>query len=186
MRTILALLFLFPVLAIAGGPELTTNTTATWKVEMGGDVHYDFIVKDITNLEGGRQFDYKMTNLQHTHGSVSISSDAMLNATILHNYFDGGLLQLSDATSVWLSAKAFAGAKKGKVKLLADHEVEEFELIEKKKMAMFVDGKQTNVTALYLVTDSGTKLWVLDNPKNPLILKMDLGWTLTIMEYHSK
>jgi hypothetical protein len=82
--------------------EIKKGTKLTYQVTAFGSV-YDFIA-EITSTEDGVSFDWTMTNPVNTNGKIAIVQDALENARIYHNYFQGGTdLTLTDKSSVFLS-----------------------------------------------------------------------------------
>lgn len=82
--------------------EIKKGTKLTYQVDAFGSV-YDFIA-EITSTENGISFDWTMTSPASINGKISIVQDALDNARVYHNYFQGGTdLTLTNKSSVFLS-----------------------------------------------------------------------------------
>lgn len=82
--------------------EIKKGTKLTYQVDAFGSV-YDFIA-EITSTEDGISFDWTMTSPASINGKISIVQDALDNARVYHNYFQGGTdLTLTNKSSVFLS-----------------------------------------------------------------------------------
>ena len=176
------LLTLAPVFLFAGGPKLKVGSKYVYEVDFNGS-KYDFIV-EVRSLEMGMKFKYLMTNDSRTGGMVSISPSALAEAHALNNYFTGGEMRLKDKTTVWVSQAVYTEFKAGSTSVNTGVGFETLTLKSTEKMVVSFRGKDKKVKALYGETDQGNKFWILDDEKNPLILKMDLGWTISIKGFH--
>lgn len=186
MKRFLILFALIPLISFAGGPKITENMEATWTVKTGG-TSYDFIVNNVSSMEGGRQFEFEMTNAERTTGIVSISTSAMKSSTKWKNYFTDGANELAKETTVWTSELVYEKLKKDKkVKIVAAREEEEFVVKGKEKFTVMVDGKEKGLPCIYAKANSGNEIWILDNKKNPIILKMQVGITVTMTDWKTK
>jgi hypothetical protein len=59
-----------------------------------------------------------------------------------------------------------------------------FEDIE--KMTVLIDGEDADLDCIYSSSDLFGWFWILDNRKFPIIVKMDIGWTITLTEIITK
>lgn len=160
-----------------------------YHVNAGGS-EYDFIVTlNAAPFGGPIDFNYAMTNVSKTNGHVTISNDARKKATKYVNYFSGGELKLTNASSVWLSFDNYIDLPTKSTNMVFDDGDEEtFYRSENKGAAPIVKikGKERKLD-VYLAnnssSDDGDKtLWINDSQINPLIIKMSLGWTIELKE----
>lgn len=158
-----------------------------YAVNFKGD-KYNFYVSNILLLDYYASFNYVMDNDNQTRGEVLMSEDAYANATDLYNYFSGGKVTLDKQTSVWLSQKLFKEIKeKGKVVMSTDKSSPKtYKVVKAKKDAdkyykVHVNGEYRNIPCIQIVSEDGSqKLWITDNPENPIILKMDIGFSIEL------
>lgn len=163
---------------------LKAGSVLTYLVSANGKT-YNFIIT-IKNWDGDRVFDYEMTAPVSQTGNVTITSAAMSNASGQHNIFGGGPISLSDKTTVWFSKMVFDGLKKDFQARISCDGGSPVTLLNNYEdiCAVKVDGKETRLKVIYAEEQSGKpyKYWILDDPANPLILKMDLGWTIQLTD----
>lgn len=95
--------------------EMKPGTVLTYAVNTGTEA-YQFIIS-LTEVGEGISFDYTMTAPADKKGSVHIEADAMENALKMVNYFGGGPMVLTDATTVFLCRECFREAKYGAAEL---------------------------------------------------------------------
>lgn len=178
------LLVLFSLVAGAQTLALKQGSVLTYLVNADGKT-YNFIIT-IKNWGDDRVFDYEMTAPVTQNGNVTILASALNSASGQTNRFAGGAISLSDRTTVWLSKTVFDGLKKDfQARISCDGEapvtlLNNFEDIYPVK----VDGKEARLTVIYAEEQSGKpyKYWILNDSANPLILKMDLGWTIQLTD----
>lgn len=150
---------------------------------------YDFIVH-VKSVDNGLVFDYEMTNANNTKGSVHISAKAMDDALSQNNYFTGGEMKLDDMTTVWVSRKVLMDIiEDGVTGISTDAGATQTKIQQKSvghdyQAMNGVSGKMMNdLSYVYLESPDGSaKYWIHLNKGNPLILKMDLGWTIWLKE----
>jgi hypothetical protein len=165
--------------------------TATWEVTNDGSI-YPFIVSNpkgntVTDFE----FDWSMGN--DNNGHIKITAAAMKSAMAQNNYFGPRLKNatLTDKTTVWISQQVYADiAKKGTAKMDVGNGAEIFTVVTDKdgeaekesfKDPIKVKGSEKTVTTFHIKNNDGSRqLWILNNPQNPVIIKMDLGWTIIL------
>ncbi|MCO5232753.1 MAG: hypothetical protein LC105_06975 [Chitinophagales bacterium] len=150
---------------------------------------YNFYVSNILlDMDDFTTFHYRMDNYDQTEGDINISKDATASATDLYNYFSGGEVTLDNQTSVWLSRKIFEEIKdKGKVVISTDKSSPKtFKVIKAKNDAdkyykVLVDGEYEYIPCIQIATEDGSQeIWITDNPNNPLILKMFIGFSIEL------
>ncbi|MBL0054946.1 MAG: hypothetical protein IPP31_01920 [Chitinophagaceae bacterium] len=151
---------------------------------------YDFIVTiNDESYENGIDFNYEMTDPVNLKGHVVISGQARSESTLYKNYFGGGELKLTDACTVWLSGKNFSDMPDKKTVMTFDNgSPETFYRPEQDEVlpVVKVKGKDMKIEGFMISNAESGKgnktLWVNGISSNPLILKMDLGWTIELKE----
>lgn len=147
---------------------------------------YQFVA-EITNLKPDIAFNFAMTDSKNTKGNVKISAEAFQTAVKFNNYFSSGELILTDMTSVWVSKTVYSSLKKAQ-DIMVDFGdgLVNLKYIKKDRMTFLINGTNSLYSVIYAETESGQKMWILDDGENPIILKMDLGWTIEIKSVESK
>ncbi|NVO02598.1 MAG: hypothetical protein HXX09_07815 [Bacteroidetes bacterium] len=148
--------------------------------------NYLFMVS-ITNTKPDLAFNFEMTDANKIKGNVNMSEEALKNAVKFNNYFRPGELLLTDMTTVWVSKKVYSYLKKGQEIMVDFGDGEEgLKFKGNEKMSFKINDSKKEYNVLLSETESGKKMWVLDNAENPLILKMDLGWSIEIKSVEFK
>jgi Ankyrin repeats (3 copies) len=162
-------------------PKIVMDTKATYAVDFGGQ-QYKFII-DIIQDEPEIVFNWKMTtaNRGDKEGNISMSAEAVQSATAQYNLFENGEIVLDDKTSVWVSRDVFKSLRSGAETTM--NAMGEDKIFVRKNIPagteVMAGGKAISV--IYAeATDGSEKFWILNNPKMPLIMKMDLGWKIGI------
>jgi hypothetical protein len=167
--------------------------TATWEVNNDGSV-YSFIASNPKgNVTTDFEFDWAMTTGDNLNGHIKITAAAMKSATGQNNYFGPRLKNatLTDKTTIWVSQDVFTQLnKKGSAKMDVGNGEETFTVVgwktDNEDKAAFNDnviikGNDKTLVTLHIKNDDGSRqLWILNNAQNPLIVKMDLGWTIVL------
>lgn len=177
---ILGVLFLIPMVSFAGNPKFGPGTRIAYEVDYRGET-YDFIVYIEKRDREGIRIRYSMTDDARTHGMIMLTSDALKESRAQNNYFNGSDLYLNASTTVWVSEKVYSELKDQKYSRIDPGEGEEkFNLTGEAKMDLPFGDKLKKVKVLIAESESGKSYWILDDKKNPLILKMNLGWKIDI------
>ena len=167
--------------------------TATWEVNNDGSV-YSFIA---SNPKGAVttdfEFDWAMTTGDDMNGHIKITAAAMKSAIGQNNYFGPRLKNatLTDKTTIWVSQNVFTHLNKnGSAKMDVGNGEETFTVVgwktDNEDKAAFnnnviVKGNEKTLLTIHVKNDDGSRqLWILNNAQNPLIVKMDLGWTIVL------
>jgi hypothetical protein len=117
-------------------------------------------------------------------GTVTLTEEALKNATAIQNYFESGDFTYTDKVCVWLSQKLFADAKAGKpVQLdLGPDGIATFKLDEAGSgfMPLTIDAKRYGdfgaISTILLRSEDGSKtIRVKDDADAPLVVDMDTG-----------
>lgn len=171
--------FSYHTLAPKGKLKFDVGTKMVYNCNFMGDT-FDFNLHITDREAGGVAFNYEMTNKINTKGSAAISPDALKTANKINCYFPTGNMQLRDATTIWLSTKSYEKLSNGEVVVIdIGNANEDLKLVSKQKMEVKAGGRTKSVKVLYGVTNANHKFWILDDKKNPIILKWDIdfGWT---------
>lgn len=164
------------------------GTIFTYAVDFYGE-NYEFIVTVNENSTAkGLSFDYRMTNADNTIGTVNISSEARKTARKQNNYFSGGEMNLSDMTTVWISNLVMDELEKSGESMITTDDGEEF-WVKLKRLHYNYDysirsktGTIDDIGYMYCESNDGAIKYWIQMGGNPLILKMDLGWSITLKE----
>lgn len=161
-------------------PKIAMDTKATYAVDFGGQ-QYKFII-DIIQDDPEIVFNWKMTTSRgDKEGNISMAAEAVQSATAQYNLFENGEIVLDDKTSVWVSRDVFKSLRSGAETTM--NAMGEDKIFVRKNVPagseVVVGGKPVSVIYAEAM-DGSEKFWILNNPKMPLIMKMDLGWKIAI------
>jgi len=152
---------------------------------------YDFIVAINTfSYDKGIDFNYEMTAPASKTGHVKISADAFHSSRKYKNQFAGGEMNLTDASTIWLCYDAFYDdmPKRQTTMTMDDGAPEVFYRPEEDAVEHEINfkGETVKVEAFLINNKSdGTgnkEIWVHNSSSNPLIIRMDLGFTIELRE----
>jgi hypothetical protein len=161
------------------------GTVLTYDVNMGGK-QYKFIA---TLKKAGDEiaFDWKMTEPINKTGTVNMSAVAVKSADALFNYFTGGASNLEKETSVFLSKKVFDDVAVNAEVLLKVNGASDTATRMSNAIGEFnfnLNGNLIAVPAWELEGGSEVKYKVvaIESRQFPLIVQMNLGWTIVLTE----
>lgn len=169
--------------ALKRGDQLVYHVNA-------GGREYDFIVRiNDGSYEKGVDFNYEMTAPVNLKGHVKITANGKNKSRKYVNYFAGGELLLKDACTVWMTDANFMELPGKQTAMTFDDGAEEiFYNYENNEITPTINfkGKEVKLDG-FIINNSpegkGNKtLWIQNGSGNPLILKMDLGWTIELKE----
>ncbi len=154
------------------------------------DKLYDFrVTNPKVDMDNGISFKYKMTGEVGINGVVNISKEAIDTAHVQMNRFSNGNKDLTEETSVWISNAVFNELKtKGESYIHASvFSAQVFEVIAEDDAfyPVQVDDQTKYIKCLHVVSKSGDdsqELWINDDPKNPIILKMKLDFSIELKQ----
>lgn len=134
---------------------------------------YDFTVT-LKTWKPDLTFDWVMTGSVNKKGAIGFGNADASDAMALNNFFTAGAVTLKGQTSIWASNKLYKLIKSNvAAKVVFDNEATADELLNKGTANTVVTVNGSASTFTYLRAASDTKqLWILDNAKNPLILRM--------------
>jgi Flp pilus assembly protein TadD len=183
----------FALLRKLGCPQAFANLSPsevkayTYNVDYNG-MKYQFIVAPTSiKMTEGARFNWHMTIRDDMQGTIAISKAALDTAHSQMNKFSAGPADLSSLTSFWVSNALYtelkhvgkttntageAGAKT--FLLVADDEDAEPTITNSK-------GQKKALKTLHIRSDDNEEeLWINDDPANPLITRMSLGWSIEL------
>jgi hypothetical protein len=182
-----------PVLSMDGGKSLYMGQTGdklVYEVNAGGQV-YDFIItiqqpkSDVYRYS----FDWEMTAPVNKSGHVNISKTAAIDGKKYMNYFMGGDLTLTDASTVWMTGENFGEMPDKKTSMQLDNnEPETFYRKDEAETEQTIKYKGREIKLDIFKVDNDKEgsdhrqLWVQGISSFPLIVRMDLGWTIRLKE----
>ncbi len=151
---------------------------------------YDFIVTlNKYSYENGIDFNYEMTNANHTTGHIEIPANEKNNAKKYLNYFKGGDATLIGATTVWMSYENFMDMPNNKTQMTFDNGLEEIFYKPENNAAtptIIFKGKKVKLEAFTINNaedGKGDKTLTIHNTSaNPLIIIMDIGFAVELKE----
>jgi hypothetical protein len=165
--------------------------TYIYEVQFQGNT-YDFrVTNPIVDMGKGLSFKFKMTGDVGIGGLITISKEAADTAHTQNNRFGNGDLQLTDVTTVWVSNAVFNDIKtKGETFISADlYGEKQYELIndeyndDDEFYTVKVDDKDKYIRCIKIASKDGDEeIWINDDPKNPLILKMKLSFSIELKQ----
>jgi hypothetical protein len=164
--------------------EIKVGTQLVYEVH-SDSIKYQFIIT-IKKLDDGITFDWQMTAPINKKGTVEMTDEAVESATGLFNFFSAGQTKLTTQTSVWISRQTWAdmhGEDEMALISLDNGEAtgffrEDGEVCRPTYKGAAATMKTSNLKSL---VDAQT-ITVWENEAFPIIVKMDLGWTIELKE----
>lgn len=146
---------------------------------MAGNEGYDYIISDLV-IKNSISFNWKMTSPINYTGSVKISDMAIDTATaMIANFENGSSLNMQDKTTVWLSRKLYKMLKsQAPAKITIENTSEIFNYVRNENYPVKIDGTEQKLDVMLAQSTTGNKIWILDYPQYPLIIQMQLDFTL--------
>jgi hypothetical protein len=155
---------------------------------------YDFrVTNPKVDMASGVSFKYKMTGDVGINGIVRMTKAATDTAHVQMNMFGGSDYDLEDQTSVWLSNAVFNELKtKGESFIQAStYSAQVFEVVNDESTqeddfyTVKVDDQDKYIKCIKIASKDGAdgqEIWINDDPKNPLILKMKLDFSIELKQ----
>lgn len=150
----------------------------------GENWHFEVTIKEIREAI---VFDWIMPE-KNISGQVTLEKSARDKAVIYQNYFaDSTESDFVDTSTVWLSKKNFNELKKGSTIMTIDqYGAERFDKKETSSLGVIYKGKGMNLRMMRFTNgktgDDLREIWVLDQASQPLILQMNMGFTIVLKE----
>jgi hypothetical protein len=174
--------------------EVGKGTKFIYEVNAAGST-YDFTVTLLHySYNKGIKFSYVMSH-NGNKGIVTIDSAGANSGNKYVNYFGNQDINLKDACAVWLSKQNFGDMPtKQTIMQMDDAEPENFYRHSDDAVAheIILNGAIVNLDAFKITNDDDEKvpgsksLIVHGISSNPLILKLDFGWTISLKEIITK
>ncbi|MCK9612454.1 MAG: hypothetical protein PHR81_09430 [Bacteroidales bacterium] len=148
---------------------------------------YDFVITDLV-MDNNIAFTWNMTAPANSSGKVKMFYGAIDTANKIVNYFSNGSSQnMVNKTTVWLSRKVYKKIKsESPTTLIIDDTEEIVNFIRNEKYPITVDGAKLDYDVMVAESATGSKFWILDNPQYPLIIKMELAFTIDLRSVETK
>ena len=175
-------------------PAINDIRSATWAVDFSGN-NYDFVVSNIKgNTEEGMAFDWSMTSGDDMKGHITLTKEAMAGAIAQNNRFSAAMkdIVMKDQTTVWLSKAVMDDLlHKGTANMDAGYGEEVFTVVpnnaekgwdnEALEDKVIVNGVPKYLNTIHVQNGDGThQMWILNDAKNPLIIKMQFDWSIQL------
>lgn len=151
-------------------PEFGRDTVLVWQSENQGDTH-KFVVR-IAEFLPSRYLEWEN---ETTQGTVLMSQKAVTAGRVFLNsrLFEGGVeTKGKDATTLWLSRKAFSELKEhGRLKLAVDS-IDCWVSVEgEDSLTVEVNRAPRSLPVLKTRDERGAERWVLNSVDNPLVVR---------------
>lgn len=152
--------------------NIQNGTGLTYKVSPGEAVTYSL---DITfhELSPKLSFDFVMTNMDYTKGSVEISEVARKTSHVYSTQFTNGKSILNDQTSMVLSLEVYRDLlEASQATIHWDNEDLLFEVVSNEDYKFDKGNGKVTETVMHCSTkDKAQQIWVWKNPELPLLMK---------------
>jgi hypothetical protein len=152
---------------------------------------YNFTI-NIEEISPSIVFTFKMSNARNTSGKITITKEALKNAVAQYNYFQNNEVTLDKQTTVWISKKVWTNLKKRKKSNISTNSGEMnlklLEWVNNQDYPIIMNGNELSLKSMYCITNDSNsyKYWILDDVNNPLILKMELNFSIELKEVKYK
>lgn len=170
--------------------SLTKGMVLVYQVD-NQNQKYNFTI-NLEEISPSIVFTFKMSNARNTSGKITISKEALKNAVAQYNYFQNNEVTLDKQTTVWISKKVWTNLKKRKKSNISTNSGEMnlklLEWVNNQDYSVIMNGNELSLKSMYCITkDSNSyKYWILDDVNNPLILKMELNFSIELKEVKYK
>lgn len=166
--------------------DINEGDILVYDVRNGGDLYYYTIT--IKEFKSKIYFDWVMSDPIHKSGSVEIKPKALSKSMTLINYVNDGHLTFEEETIVWISKIMFKEISESKTPVIKidDHEGNKMELKGYSKQWIKYKGNDMEIDVLDVSNNESffdlKKFSILNNSKNPLLTRMNIGFTVELME----
>jgi hypothetical protein len=188
--TTLIISFVFTFSAFSGISQefqtrkwIKNGTKLTYQVNYYG-AKYKIVISKLLLSDTSVSFDYEMVEGAAKMGFVEMNKIALDSAIVINTSFAGGALKLKTKTAFWVSKRVYKALdKKYQIMIDAGPGNEYINAKSKDSIEVLLNDKNTKVflPIIYAETSNGNKFWILDDPKRPIIVKMDIGWQMNLM-----
>ena len=166
----------------------TADRTYIYSVMFNGN-EYDFRVSNpMVDMDNGISFKYKLTGDVGKDGIVNMSKEAVTTAHSQMNKFGRATENLTDKTSVWVSSEVYNELKTNGSSMINANDwtgALEFSVVDQAGDNFYevrVDGEIKYIKCIKVEAKDGEQLWINDDPKNPLILKMKVDFGIELKQ----
>jgi hypothetical protein len=156
-----------------------------------GDERYQFIV-DIMNLNPDRQFRYTMTSKSKRSAVITILESALDSGYVEVNTFNGSNDTLgSNELTVWFSKRMFSQLRDsdtawfvGNRPMFGRPDSTQYYNAGLESYSYELNGVPQTIEVMKVmrVTGDPQEFLILNDPDNPLIIKMNIGWEIRLKE----
>ena len=152
--------------------KIENGTSLTYKVSPSEMVNYslDITFKELTPK---LSFDFVMTNMDYTKGSVELDESVKKSSYAYTDQFVAGKTIYTDKSCMVLSVQAYRDLlEAGKARINWNGEDIEFKTVSNEEYSFEKGNGQIVETVIHCSNESKTKqFWVWKNPELPLIMK---------------
>ena len=166
----------------------TADRTYIYSVMFNGN-EYDFRVSNpMVDMDNGISFKYKLTGDVGKDGIVNMSKEAVTTAHSQMNKFGRATENLTDKTSVWVSSEVYNELKTNGSSMINANDwtgALEFSVVDQAGDNFYevrIDGEIKYIKCIKVEAKDGEQLWINDDPKNPLILKMKVDFGIELKQ----
>lgn len=166
--------------------DLSEGDQLVYDVRNGGDLYYYTIT--IRSFKGTVIFDWAMSEPMHKSGSVEIKAKALSKSMTLINYVKEGHLVFEDETIVWLSKSMFKSITANEMPVIKidDHDGNKMALGGYSKQWIKYKGQDMEIDVVDVTNNQDffdlKKFSILNSSKNPLLTRMNIGFTVELLE----
>ena len=196
IKNLILILLLITVVPLRAQFELQPGTILTYEVTNGATT-YDFVVT-VVQLEPELKLKYEMGAPANINGTVSMTDEALQNATRQVTWFGGGEMVLNDATTIFMSRKnyeeAFVGGNYFETSISFDDDptVYDFQETIEGTYEARVNGELMKFDSRHATAytfnpeteevDYGPAIFTVADPEYPLIVWLYKGFTVKLIE----
>lgn len=171
------------ILSIKNGDKLVYHVTKDSQ-------QYDLIITyKKYSMDQGIEFTYELTDDKYRTGNVKVTPQANKITDMYVNYFLGGNMDLTETSALWLSNRTVGELLQSQSDISFDYsQAETFHRDDTNNDIPLINYKGTMYKLdAYCIDNSKAAtekktLWIHHSSLNPLILKMDIGWTIELKE----
>ena len=161
------------------------NAILTYDVTVGGKKHQ--LIVTLGRVGDDITFEYKTTEAAAKEGLFWVSANAVSKADALFTVFNGGKVQVDKETALFISRKMFndvATTSAASIKMGGTADTATVMSNTISEFNFSVNGNLVAIPGWELEGGSDIKytLDVIESAKFPLIYKLDMGWTMQLVE----
>uniref|UniRef100_A0A7C3N7W2 DUF3108 domain-containing protein n=1 Tax=candidate division WOR-3 bacterium TaxID=2052148 RepID=A0A7C3N7W2_UNCW3 len=160
-----------------------SGTTLVYEVSSWGDMYT--LKVEIEKIKGDLTYKYTLSDGNVVgEGEINISKKSLENSIkIFMNFWDGGIVDTKEKTSILFSKKVFRDlVNKKEVTIDVGDGEEHLTFGNKDSYFCVVDGKEIELKCINASSDLFGYFSILDDYSFPLILKMEVGYIIELKE----